>query len=32
MEIISDERIETEGVWFQKNAVTKLYGAVREEV
>jgi hypothetical protein len=32
MVIISEERIQTEGVWAEKCAVTKLWSAVREEV
>jgi len=32
MEIISEERIQTMGVWVKKSAVIKLWSAVREEV
>jgi hypothetical protein len=32
MGIISEERIQTVGVWVEKSAATKLWSAVREEV
>jgi len=32
MVIVSGERIQIEGVWAEKRAVTKLWSAVREEV
>jgi hypothetical protein len=32
MEIISEERIQTMGVWVEKSAVIKLRSAVREDV
>ena len=32
MEIVSEERIQAEGAWVEKSAVTKLWSAVIQEV